>query len=47
MTSISTMNNTNELENTDDQRQNHTDFESFFHQITKSAMSDDGKPIDL
>ncbi|CAF3675359.1 unnamed protein product, partial [Adineta steineri] len=40
-TSISSASDTNELDNTDDQRQNDRDLESFYRDMTESTINDD------
>jgi hypothetical protein len=47
ITPSSNASNPNDAENTDDQRHNNTEFESFCRQITESAISDDGKNTNL
>jgi hypothetical protein len=47
MTSSSNINDSNDIENTDDQPQNNTVFDSFYHGITETAISDDGKTMNL
>jgi hypothetical protein len=41
------LSNTNDMENSDDQRHNNSDLELFCRQITENAISDDGKDLNL